>query len=109
MKIYHAENPKLKNEDVVVDADIGFDFRSISHRRYLESIKDNDHYANSIAQWLFERNNSLKYKFRRNRYLILYLLRNDPQFLFKKIYGFIRRRIKVYTLKHKNGYGVTKN
>lgn len=78
---------------------------------YVMSISKDDfsHYANSIAQWLFERNNSLKYKFRRNRYLILYLLRNDPQFLFKKIYGFIRRRIKVYTLKHKNGYGVTKN
>jgi len=44
-KLYHAENSRLQGEDVVLDAETGFDFRSASQRRYLESIKNSNHYV----------------------------------------------------------------
>jgi uncharacterized radical SAM superfamily protein len=43
--LYHAENSRLKCEDVVLDAETGFDFRSLSYRRYLDSIHNDDHYV----------------------------------------------------------------
>jgi hypothetical protein len=52
-----------------------------------------------IAKWLFTRNNSFQVKFKRNRQLFMTLLRNDPQFLMKKIYQVIKRRTHVRTLK----------
>lgn len=56
-------------------------------------------YANRIAQWLFTRNNSIPVKFRRNRQLFMTLLRNDPQFLMRKIIQMIKRRVQVRSLK----------
>ena len=44
-KLYHAENPRLKCESVVLDAEATFDFRSASYRRYLDSMKNDDHYV----------------------------------------------------------------
>ncbi len=51
--------------------------------------------ANEIAAWLYRRNNSLRYKFRRNKQYIQYLLLNDPAFLAKKTAGFVKRRLHV--------------
>ncbi|MBF0557629.1 MAG: radical SAM protein, partial [Nitrospirae bacterium] len=55
--------------------------------------------ANKIAKWLFTRNNSFRAKFKRNRHLILFLLKNDPAFLLKKTFNLINRRMKVRSLK----------
>jgi anaerobic magnesium-protoporphyrin IX monomethyl ester cyclase len=63
------------------------------------SREDFSEYANMMAKWLFKRNNSLRIKFKRNRQLFLFLLKNDPQFLAKKIYRLIKRRTKVRSLK----------
>lgn len=57
--------------------------------------------ANLMAKWVFTRNNSLKIKFMRNKQLFMYLLMNDPQFLLKKIYRFVKRRTKVRSLRLK--------
>lgn len=38
-----------------------------------------------IADWLFKRNNSLRHRFRRNRRMVLAMLRNDPRLLAGKI------------------------
>jgi radical SAM superfamily enzyme YgiQ (UPF0313 family) len=43
--IYHAENPRLEEEKMLIDPDIGFDFRSAGYHRYLDSIRDNSHYV----------------------------------------------------------------
>jgi len=43
VKLYRAENPRLKCEDLVSDAGFIFDFRSQCHRTYLECIKNEDH------------------------------------------------------------------
>jgi len=51
--------------------------------------------ANEIAEWLYRRNNSLKQKFLRNRHQMLFLLKNDPVFLLKKIIGYFIRRIRL--------------
>jgi anaerobic magnesium-protoporphyrin IX monomethyl ester cyclase len=59
--------------------------------------------ANKIAKWLFIHNNSLKSKLRRNKHLILFLLKNDPGLLFKKGYRFINERMKVHSLKSEPG------
>jgi len=45
VKLYHAENPRLQCEELVPDAESIFDFRSQSHRRYLDSIQNDDHYV----------------------------------------------------------------
>ena len=45
VKIYHAENPREKNEEIILDAEVGFDFRSIGYRKYLDSIKSPGHYV----------------------------------------------------------------
>lgn len=68
---------------------------------YVSNISREDftEHANTIAKWLFNQNNSLRGKFRRNRQLILFLLRNDPVFLLKKGYRFINQRIKAHALK----------
>lgn len=57
-------------------------------------------YVNMIARWLFKWNNSFSVKFRRNRHHIVFLLKNDPAFLLKKIYRFNKQRIKVRLLKN---------
>ena len=56
-------------------------------------------YVNMVAEWLYSRNNSFRFKFRRNRYLILSLLSSDPTFLLKKTCKFILRRRKVRSLR----------
>ncbi|MBF0606115.1 MAG: B12-binding domain-containing radical SAM protein [Magnetococcales bacterium] len=42
--IYHAETPHPGENTALTDADIGFDFRSRSYRRYRQSLGDDDHY-----------------------------------------------------------------
>ncbi|KJU81608.1 protein involved in methylthiolation of isopentenylated A37 derivatives in tRNA [Candidatus Magnetobacterium bavaricum] len=42
--IYHAETPHPGENTALTDADIGFDFRSRSYRRYRQSLQDSDHY-----------------------------------------------------------------
>lgn len=68
---------------------------------YVSNISREDFtkYANTIAKWLFNWNNSLKIKFRRNKHFILFMIKNDPGFLLKKGYQFIKQRIKVHSLK----------
>ncbi|MBF0539302.1 MAG: B12-binding domain-containing radical SAM protein [Nitrospirae bacterium] len=52
-RIYHAETPRLRQETALIDADIGFDFRSKSYRRYQQNLKDNNHYIwREIAETL---------------------------------------------------------
>lgn len=55
--------------------------------------------ATEIARWLFQRNNSLAYKVRRNRQLVLFLLRNDPGFLLQKSLRFVRSRVRARLLR----------
>jgi len=59
--------------------------------------------ATMIAAWLFERNNSLAYKIRRNRQLVLFLLRNDPGFLARKTFQFVRNRARAHVLRARKG------
>lgn len=77
------------------------DFPFWPDAHYVSNINKEDfsNYANMIAKWLYNRNNSLICKFRRNKYYILFLLFNDPLFLIKKIYGFFMRRILVQRLR----------
>ncbi len=42
--IYHAETSHQADESPLIDADIGFDFRSKSYRRYIQNLKDDNHY-----------------------------------------------------------------
>lgn len=72
---------------------------------YVSNISKEDFtdYVNMIARWLFGWNNSFKVKFRRNKHHIVFLLKNDPAFLLKKIYRFIKQRIKVRLLKNNAG------
>ncbi|MBF0318144.1 MAG: radical SAM protein, partial [Nitrospirae bacterium] len=51
--IYHAETPHPGENTALTDADIGFDFRSRSYRRYRQNLQDNDHYIwREVAQTL---------------------------------------------------------
>jgi radical SAM superfamily enzyme YgiQ (UPF0313 family) len=59
--------------------------------------------ATAIATWLFERNNSLAFKIRRNRHLVLFLLRNDPGFLARKAFRFVRDRARARFLRTRGG------
>jgi anaerobic magnesium-protoporphyrin IX monomethyl ester cyclase len=81
------------------------DFPFWPDAHYVRDISREDftEYANMIAKWLFTRNNSFQVKFKRNRQLFMTLLRNDPQFLMKKIYQVIKRRTHVRTLKGTGG------
>ncbi len=45
VKIYHAENPHSSEENIVTDAEITFWHRSLAQRRYLETIKNSNHYV----------------------------------------------------------------
>jgi radical SAM superfamily enzyme YgiQ (UPF0313 family) len=45
VSIYHAENPRFKQEHMLIDPDIVFDFRSAGYHQYLKTIKDNNHYV----------------------------------------------------------------
>lgn len=51
--------------------------------------------ANEIAEWLYHRNNSLRYKFRRNGQYIQSLIFSDPLHLAAKTWRFLVRRWKV--------------
>ncbi len=51
--------------------------------------------AVEIAEWLYGRNNSFRYKWRRNRQYIMSLAANDPMEAARKIAGFARRRWTV--------------
>ena len=77
------------------------DFPFWPDAHYVKNISREDFtkYANMIAKWLYEHNNSFKNKFKRNKYQILFLLRNDPLFLLKKIYSTFRLRKRVVQLK----------
>jgi len=44
VKIYHAENPRAKDECVFTDADLGFDHRSNGYHKYKEVIENDSHY-----------------------------------------------------------------
>lgn len=52
-------------------------------------------YANRIAAWVYRRNNSLRYRFKRNRQLLFSLLFIDPGLLFRKIINLVSRRLTV--------------
>ena len=86
------------------------DFPFWPDAHYVRDISREDftEYANMIAKWLFTRNNSFQVKFKRNRQLFMTLLRNDPQFLVKKIYQVIKRRTHVRTLKGTGGFSTGK-
>ncbi|OGP49414.1 MAG: hypothetical protein A2Y79_09855 [Deltaproteobacteria bacterium RBG_13_43_22] len=68
------------------------------------SKEDFSNYAIIIAKWLFKRNNSFKIKFRRNKHLIFSMMMDDPTLLIKKVFHFIKKRIKVHSLKSKAPY-----
>lgn len=51
--------------------------------------------ANEIAEWLYHRNSSLRYKIRRNRQYIQSLIFSDPLHLAGKTWRFLLRRWKV--------------
>lgn len=53
-------------------------------------------YVNMMAKMLYSKNNSFKNRFRRNKYLVISLLKYDPISLLKKAYRFIKRR-RQYT------------
>jgi radical SAM superfamily enzyme YgiQ (UPF0313 family) len=55
-------------------------------------------YADMMAKWLYDSNNSLKHKFRRNRHYIYFLLKNDPLYLVEKVYRYTMRRKNVLRL-----------
>jgi radical SAM superfamily enzyme YgiQ (UPF0313 family) len=59
--------------------------------------------ATLIAEWLFKRNNSLEYKIKRNYHLVLFLLRNDPVFLVKKVVQLLKNRLQARLLRAKKG------
>lgn len=56
-------------------------------------------YADKMAAWLYKRNNSLRFKFRRNKRLIFSLAKNDPVFLFEKLTDHVKRRWKSVHMK----------
>lgn len=57
------------------------------------------HQADLMAEWLHARNNSFRFKLKRNRRLILSLLRNDPAYLFQKVSHYAKRRVNAFQLK----------
>jgi radical SAM superfamily enzyme YgiQ (UPF0313 family) len=56
-------------------------------------------YANEMARWVYEYNNSLGAKYRRSKQQLLFLLKNDPVYLGKKIIGLALRRMNIRVLK----------
>lgn len=62
---------------------------------YVKDINREDftRHANMMANWVFKHNNSFKNRFRRNKGLVLSLLKNDPRFLFEKIQRNIKRKL----------------
>lgn len=42
--IYHCENLRLKNETMIHDPSVGFYFRSLGYQRYLENLKNDNHF-----------------------------------------------------------------
>ncbi len=57
------------------------------------------YHANTMAKWLHTRNNSFRFKFKRNRKLILSLAKNDPVYLLEKIRTYARRRLNAVQLR----------
>ncbi len=54
--------------------------------------------ADIMAKWLFARNNSLRFKFKRNRKLIFSLAKNNPVYLLEKIKTYAMRRLNSMQL-----------
>lgn len=57
------------------------------------------HQANMMAKWVHTRNNSFRFKFKRNRKLIFSLVKNDPMYLLEKIGTYAKRRLNSIQLK----------
>lgn len=55
--------------------------------------------ANIMAAWLFRHNRGFKNRFKRNKALVLSLLKNDPKLLFEKIQRNIKRRLNSLQFK----------
>ena len=52
--LYHADNPRSKEEQIFSDPEAGFKTRVDSYRRYLDSLKDNDHFVWKEIKETFE-------------------------------------------------------
>jgi len=59
--------------------------------------------AHAMAAWVFDHNNRWVNLLRKQGYLGWFLLKNDPQFFFKKILHRLQKRLQVQILKGKAG------